>query len=547
MGCFKMAVHSNMTALSVHELLDMDSEEDEGSEQPENENQRQMDLYDDLVNDIIGVPLNNGLNPKKDNCDLPQCSSNNIIVPTIDIPIKTASAKSCILDNIVAPLNEDRILFIGNLTWWTTGEDLVAAIRSAGIFNVVEIIFYEVRKGGQSKGFVRVNLSSDWDTNRLLKMLPNKEVHGRTPDVRHFTTENRQYFETQFLNAMEKSKLHLAQDDTFDEPYEDDSQFAYDPSIEAIEGDSTVEDETSSPFQQPPIIQPTSAFEAQLQYGCIPPFPFLLLHGLISLAHMNVPVPVLRGHGQSHTSRAACVDPMTFITPTNTSISVLNSNRIPAVYNTCYKDCRLPGREIGFPGTLQSKKEHLKGAASTNNDGSKDDSSEDYGTLLSLVSFVKKSKAVAKDSYRDSLNCPPNQLHGGEAKPYSSGLREHEYPRQRGNRRSGERSGSMRGRSRSPSSCDSHYKKERKDYDRERKQSHQRIHFENSPPRDHHSGRERGQRDHFDQERPCDSMRYSSRSSDSRHIYSEKRGKRQDYSPEKYCGIKRKKDREYQF
>ncbi|XP_067863647.1 cleavage and polyadenylation specificity factor subunit 7-like [Heptranchias perlo] len=573
-----MAVHSNMAGESVHGLLDVDSAEGDSSEQLENENQGQMDLYDDLINDIIGVPLNNGLNPEKDNYDLlPKSSSNNIIVPTTAGPIKAAPSKRFVPDKIDAPLPEEKILLIGNLTWWTTGDDLVAAIRSAGIFNVDKIKFYEVPKGGQSKGFVRVNLSSDWDINRLLEMLPKKEVHGRSPDVRHFTTANRQYFETQFINAMEKSKLHSAKHDIFDDhPVGSDDQSASDPSKGANQEpisrqiqhnssapfknlnsrtmDSTLQDKTSSPFQKPPVKLATSAVETKLQQGSTPS-PKFLLQDLISLAvpPTNIPGPALSGHRQSQTLQTACVDPVTFMTPTNTSLSTLDSNKTPSVYNTCYKDYRIPGRETGFQETLQSKKELIKeldrkGTFSTNDDGSKDDCSEDYGTLLRLVSFVKKSKAIAQDNYRDSLNCPPNQLHGGEAKPYSSGLREHEYPRQRENQRSGERSGSLRDRSRSPSSCDGHYQEKKMDYDQERQQSHQRIHFENSPRIDHHHpDRSRDQRDSFGQERPCDSMRYLSRNSDTWNIYSEKSGKGQDYSPEKYCGIKQEKDREYRF
>uniref|UniRef100_UPI00398F7603 cleavage and polyadenylation specificity factor subunit 6-like isoform X2 n=1 Tax=Pristiophorus japonicus TaxID=55135 RepID=UPI00398F7603 len=498
----------------------------------ENENRGQMDLYDDLINDIIGVPLNNGLNPEKNIYDLlPKWSSNNIVVP-----IKAASSKHCVPD---VPLPKERILLIGNLTWWTTGDDLVAAIRSAGIFHVGEIKFYEVPKGGQSKGFVRVNLPSDWDINRLLKMLPKKEVHGRTPDVRHFTRENRHYFETQFINAMKKSKLHSAQDDIFDVPDENDSQSVTVPdspkeanqetisrqihqnssasfkNLHSMTVNSTRQDKTSSPFQQPAVKLATSAVETELQHGSTPSSPNFLLQDFVPPTNIPGPVP----GGQRH-NQTLHVDPATFITSTNTSLSTLDCNTTPPVYNTCYQDYRIPGRETDFQETLQSQKEltkeiDRKGSFSTD-EGSKDEGSEDYGTLLRLVSFVKKSKAIAQDSYRDSLNCPSNPLHG-ETKPYSSGLREHEYPRQREKQRSGERSGPLRDRSRSPSSCDGHYQEKKIDYDQERQQTHQRIHFENSPRIDH-PDRSREQRDNFGQERPCDSMRYPSINSDPWHV-----------------------------
>ncbi|XP_041050818.1 cleavage and polyadenylation specificity factor subunit 6-like [Carcharodon carcharias] len=609
-----MAVHSNMTDQSVPGLLAADGEEGDSSKQQlENENQVQMDLYDDLINDIIGV--NNGLKPEMDNSER---SSNTAIVPTTAVPNKADPSKYCVPDKTNTPIYKRKAMLIGNLTWWTTVDDLLAAIHSTGIYNVDEIKFYEVAKGGQSKGFVSVKLFSDCDVQRLFRTLPKKEVHGRTPDVRHFTAANYQYFETQFINAMEKSKLHSAKSDIFD-PDVNCKQFAFDPLEEGYPASipwqiqqkfsphinlrSLTTDETIPPFPpfpQPPVRPLTSAVETKLQHGSAPFSPNLLLPYLTSLAApptnipepvlsvfpkfffqyltslvvpplnipgpvlgafpnfflrsltslsvppANIPASVLSGHGQSQTSQVTCVDPVTLITP-STSLSILDSNTTTPVYSTCYKDCGLPGSETDFQETPQSKKEPIKeldskGAFSTN-DQSKDDGSEDYGTLLRLVSFVKKSKAIAQDSFKDS-NCSPNQSHGGESK--RSGLREHEYPRHRENWRSKERSGSLRDRSRSPSSCDSHYQKKKMDYDQKRQQSHQRSHLENSSRIEHHSDRSR-KRDNFDRERPCESKRYHSRNSDPWHIYSEKSGKGHNYSQEKYCRIKQKKDREYHF
>ncbi|GCB65327.1 hypothetical protein scyTo_0009949, partial [Scyliorhinus torazame] len=98
---------------------------------------------------------------------------------------------------------------------WTTADDLLAAIHSTGILDVDEIKFYEVAKGGQSRGFVSVKLFSNCDAHRLLKVLPKKEVHGRRLVVRHFTSGNYWYFESQFQRAMEKSKLHLTKNHAF--------------------------------------------------------------------------------------------------------------------------------------------------------------------------------------------------------------------------------------------------------------------------------------------------------------------------------------------
>ncbi|XP_051890537.1 cleavage and polyadenylation specificity factor subunit 6-like [Pristis pectinata] len=560
-----MAVHSNM---AVHGLLQAEGAGAGGPEQPENENQSQMDLYDDLINDIIGVPLNNGFKPENNNCSLlPKCSSSNIIVPTTAAPTRAAPSKYFVPATVVPLLPEKKTLLIGNLTWWTTTDDLVASIRSAGVFNVDKIRIYEVPKGGQSKGFAKVDLSSEWDMNRLLEMLPKRKIHERVPDVRPYSVASRQYFETQFINAVEKSKLYSAEDDVFDGYDGNDGQSAFDSSRETIPGDSTLQDQTPSPFEQLSVKSTASIIESKLHPGSSIS-PNFLLQDFISLDVSSTSIPGLGlgGRSRSQSLHTACTDPATFIPPTNTSISPLENKKSP-VFNAYYKDYRILGREPGFQETLQSKeitKElDRKGTILTSNDESKDDCSEDYGSLLRLVSFVKKSKAVAQDNYRDSLNCPPNQLHGGESKQFSSGLREHEYLRRKENQRSGERSGSVRDRSRSPCSSDGHYQEKKMDYDQERQQNHQRIHCEYSPrrdhhsdrsrdhhsdrSRDHHSDRSRDQRDSFGQERPCDSVRYTSRNIDPWHVYSEKSGKGQDYSQEKYFRKKREKDREYQF
>lgn len=81
--------------------------------QPQNENQSQMDLYDDLINDIIGVPLNNGIKPNI--CNLrPQCSSNNITLTTAH-RWKATPPKRTGQNKVVLP--EKKTLLIGNLTW----------------------------------------------------------------------------------------------------------------------------------------------------------------------------------------------------------------------------------------------------------------------------------------------------------------------------------------------------------------------------------------------------------------------------------------------
>ncbi|XP_048408942.1 cleavage and polyadenylation specificity factor subunit 6-like isoform X1 [Stegostoma tigrinum] len=654
-----MAAHSNTSGPSLLQLSAANKAEGEipaQEQQLENESRVQMDLYDDLIGDIIGVPLNNEVEPKKDNLE---CTSNNILVP-----IKADPSKSCDSEYIDAPLHK-KLMLIGNLTWWTTGDDLLAAVHSAGISSVDDMKFYEVAKGGQSKGFASVTLSLKSDIQRLLKILPKKEVHGRYPDVRHFTKANYQYFETQFINAMEKSKLHSAHCDIFGRNG-NDNQFVFDLAEEgypdpvpwriqqkfstfinlrSLTKDPTVPDKTFPLFPHSSMRQIASLVETKLHHGstpfstnnllqnltslAVPPvnisaasipspvlnafphfffkyltslgipltnipapllstFPRFLLQSLPTtpISTVNVPIPVLSGYGLSQISQACCVNPATFITPTITGLSTLDNNKTPPVYNTCHKDYKLSGRETGVQETLQSTEEPIKELDSKGTFSTIDDGDSDYGNLLQLVSFVKKSKAIAPDGFRDSVNYPPNQLHEGEASQSSLELRERKYTGQRKNRISRERSGHLRDRSRSPGSCDS-YQEKRMDYDHKRQQCYERSYYDNSPSVDQHwdsrghgrdsrglerdsrglerdsrglerdsrglerdsRGRERDRfdrdRDSSDRERHYFSKKRHFWDSDLRHGYSEKIEKGHCYSEGTYCKINQKRDREY--
>uniref|UniRef100_A0A8B9VB91 Cleavage and polyadenylation specific factor 6 n=1 Tax=Anas zonorhyncha TaxID=75864 RepID=A0A8B9VB91_9AVES len=59
--------------------------------------------------------------------------------------------------NVVYTYTGKRIaLYIGNLTWWTTDEDLTEAVHSLGVNDILEIKFFENRANGQSKGYLEI-------------------------------------------------------------------------------------------------------------------------------------------------------------------------------------------------------------------------------------------------------------------------------------------------------------------------------------------------------------------------------------------------------
>uniref|UniRef100_A0A8C6UM29 Cleavage and polyadenylation specificity factor subunit 6 n=1 Tax=Neogobius melanostomus TaxID=47308 RepID=A0A8C6UM29_9GOBI len=111
---------------------DVEEEFNQEAEYPVHE---QIDLYDDVIS------------PSANNGDAPEDRDYLDSAPGATEGGKSAPA------NVVYTYSGKRIaLYIGNLTWWTTDEDLTEAIRSIGITDVLEIKFFENRANGQSKG-----------------------------------------------------------------------------------------------------------------------------------------------------------------------------------------------------------------------------------------------------------------------------------------------------------------------------------------------------------------------------------------------------------
>ncbi|GIX84338.1 cleavage and polyadenylation specificity factor subunit 6 [Caerostris extrusa] len=88
-------------------------------------------------------------------------------------------------------------VYVGNLTWWTTDQDLTEAMQSLGVNDITEVKFYENRANGQSKGFCVVALRSEKSLCIVMEKLPKKELHGQNPAVTACTRQNLNYFELQ--------------------------------------------------------------------------------------------------------------------------------------------------------------------------------------------------------------------------------------------------------------------------------------------------------------------------------------------------------------
>lgn len=88
-------------------------------------------------------------------------------------------------------------LYVGNLTWWTTDQDVIKAINSAGVNDVQEVKFSENRINGQSKGYCVVIFESESSLPIVMEKLPKLELHGQNPVVAPYNRQNLHLFESQ--------------------------------------------------------------------------------------------------------------------------------------------------------------------------------------------------------------------------------------------------------------------------------------------------------------------------------------------------------------
>uniref|UniRef100_A0A671KFV3 Cleavage and polyadenylation specificity factor subunit 6 n=1 Tax=Sinocyclocheilus anshuiensis TaxID=1608454 RepID=A0A671KFV3_9TELE len=168
---------------------DVEEEFNQESDYPVHE---QIDLYDD----VISPSANNGDAPEDrdylDNLPAPGGSEGNKGAPP----------------NVVYTYTGKRIaLYIGNLTWWTTDEDLTDAIRSIGINDVLEIKFFENRANGQSKGFALVCVGSDSSSRKLMDLLSKRELHGQNPIVTPCNKQSLSQFEMQSRKSTQSGQM----------------------------------------------------------------------------------------------------------------------------------------------------------------------------------------------------------------------------------------------------------------------------------------------------------------------------------------------------
>nr|CAH7714728.1 unnamed protein product [Callosobruchus chinensis] len=143
-----------------------------------------VDLYDDV---IAAPPGNNVDRGGGDNHHPPtpgDDTSNNIQGNLQNV-------------NSIAATGRKHQLYVGNLTWWTTDQDIANAVRDIGVKDFHEVKFFEHRANGQSKGFCVISLGSQQSMRLCLELLPKKEINGQHPVVTPPTKQALSNFESQ--------------------------------------------------------------------------------------------------------------------------------------------------------------------------------------------------------------------------------------------------------------------------------------------------------------------------------------------------------------
>ncbi|KAE8615547.1 hypothetical protein XENTR_v10008548 [Xenopus tropicalis] len=399
----------------------------------------QIELYED----VISPSANNGDAPEdRDYMD-------NLATSVGDDVVKGS------VPNIVYTYTGKRIaLYIGNLTWWTTDEDLTDAVHSLGVNDILEIKFFENRANGQSKGFALICVSSESSSKKLMDLLPKREMHGQKPIV---TPCNKQFL-SQFEMQSRKTGMTPPRPPMCPPgpPGPPGPPPPGQPLPPPLPGPPNRGDRPpppvmfpGQPYGQPPIV-PLPPGPPPPVYGPPPgppppqqgpppppgPFPPRPPGPPMALG----PPPHLPGPPPGGPPPAPHVNPNFFPPPGNAGMPSSDSRGPPPSdpygrpppyergdYGPPGRDMdvvRAPLSEAEFEEIMNRNRAISSSAISR---AVSDASAGDYGsaieTLVTAISLIKQSKVSADDRCKVLISSLQDCLHGIESKSYGSGSR----------------------------------------------------------------------------------------------------------------------------
>ncbi|KAF6118121.1 cleavage and polyadenylation specific factor 6 [Phyllostomus discolor] len=432
----------------------------------------QIDLYDD----VISPSANNGDAPEdRDYMDT--------LPPTVGDDVGKGAAP-----NVVYTYTGKRIaLYIGNLTWWTTDEDLTEAVHSLGVNDILEIKFFENRANGQSKGFALVGVGSEASSKKLMDLLPKRELHGQNPVVTPCNKQFLSQFEMQSRKTTQSGQMSgegKAGPPGAGPPNRGDRPpppvlFPGQPFGQPPLGPLPPGPPPPVPGYGPPPGPPPPQQGPPPPPGPFPPRPPGPLGPPLTLA----PPPHLPGPPPGAPPPAPHVNPAFFPPPTNSGMPTSDSRGPPPTdpygrpppYDR--GDYGPPGREMDTARTPLSEAEfeeimnrNRAISSSAISRAVSDASAGDYGsaieTLVTAISLIKQSKVSADDRCKVLISSLQDCLHGIESKSYGSGSRRRERSRERDHSRSREKS--RRHKSRSRDRHDDYYRERSRERERHR-------------------------------------------------------------------------------
>ncbi|TMS39762.1 hypothetical protein L596_006243 [Steinernema carpocapsae] len=142
-------------------------------------------LNDDDLYDAVLEPTAN--NEKHD----------NVSVVSSAPPTSTVLSSSHVSSTSSSSLNSGKryCCYVGNMTWWTTDEDITNLVKELGVHDLMDIKFYENRNNGQSKGYALVMFASDPSVKTCIESLPSRLLHNQQLVVLPYTKASLAKFE----------------------------------------------------------------------------------------------------------------------------------------------------------------------------------------------------------------------------------------------------------------------------------------------------------------------------------------------------------------